>query len=197
MRTAFPAIALSFMMALALPAFADPLSDLLAKGNGGACYERVYDKAHLAQHSKQATQAVLLSLREFSDGNGAIIRIRVSSKSGTRYIVGGCDWQERANLDIQDRPLIEAFKGPSGLDCHAMTSADGSSAEEGGDFPVDLRDSEAIMLYFPESLAAWRSYDRHQAAEFHDFSSEDRVFRLGKVRTSLCSGMDAKLPGWD
>lgn len=197
MRTLSPAIALPIMMVLAMPVSADPLSDLLAKGKGGACYERVYDKAHLAQHPKQATQAVLLSLREFSDGNGAIIRIRISSKSGTHYIVGGCDWQERANLDIQDKPLIEAFRVPSGLDCHAMTSADGSSAEEGGDFPVDLRDGKAIMLYFPDSLAGWRSYDRSQPAEFRDFSSEDRVFRLDKVKAGLCSDMDARLPGWN
>ncbi|MEI5679880.1 MULTISPECIES: hypothetical protein [unclassified Mesorhizobium] len=197
MRILSPAIALPFMLALTMPASADPLSDLLAEGKGGACYERVYDKAHLAKHPKQATQAVLLSLREFSDGNGAIIRIRISGKGATHYIIGGCDWQERANLDIQDKPLIEAFKGPSGLDCHAMTSADGSSAEEGGDFPVDLRDGKAIMLYFPDSLAAWRSYDRRQPAEFRDFSSEDRVFRLDKVKADLCSEMDEKLPSWD
>ncbi|NGN43181.1 hypothetical protein G6N74_19095 [Mesorhizobium sp. CGMCC 1.15528] len=197
MRILSPAIAVPFMLALALPASADPLSDLLARGKGGACYERVYDKAHLAQHPKQATQAVLLSLREFSDGNNAIIRIRVSGKGGTHYIVGGCDWQEHANLDIQDKPLIEAFRGPSGLDCHAMTSADGSSAEEGGDFPIDLRDGKAILLYFPDSLAAWHSYDRRQPAEFRDFSTEDRVFRLDKVKAGLCSEMDKKLPGWD
>jgi hypothetical protein len=197
MRTLSPAIALPIMMVLAMPVSADPLSDLLAKGKGGACYERVYDKAHLAQHPKQATQAMRLSLRAFSDGNGAIIRIRISSKGATHYIVGGCDWQERANLDIQDKPLIEAFKGPSGLDCHAMTSADGSSAEEGGDFPVDLRDGKAIMLYFPDGLAGWRSYDRSQPAEFRDFSSEDRVFRLDKVKAGLCSEMDARLPGWN
>ena len=41
----------------------------------------------------------------------------IKQKSSTSYIVGGCNWTAKANLDIDDHPLIAAFKGPSGLNC--------------------------------------------------------------------------------
>ena len=107
---------------------------------GGACFDRVYDKAHLDKHPGQQTTAIRLSLQRDEDGSDAIIRVALSDRKRTNYIVGGCNWAAKANLDINDKPLIEAFKGPSGLNCYAMTSEDGSSAEEGGDFPIDLKD---------------------------------------------------------
>src|SRR3954454_10052406 len=126
------------LAALSSTALADPLSELLKKG-GGACFDRVYDKAHLDKHPGQKTTAIRLSLQS-DDGNGAVIRVMLKQKSSTDYIVGGCNWTATANLDINNKPLIDAFKGPSGLNCYAMTSEDGASAEEGGDFLIDLKD---------------------------------------------------------
>ena len=118
----------------------------------------------------------------------------IRQKSSTSYIVGGCSWAARANLDINDKPLIAAFKGPSGLNCYAMTSEDGSSAEEGGDFPIDLKDGKLIFLYLPDGIAAWSSFDRSNAAEFIELGSEDQVFKLGKSDAGLCREIEQKLP---
>lgn len=182
------------LLAIAVPALADPLSDLLAKGNGSACFERVYDEAHLAKNPGQRTRTALLSLKALPGGQGAVIRIRFQRSDGVLYIVGECSWNARANLDVQGDKLIAAFRGPSGLDCHAMTSVDGMSAEEGGDFPVDLRDGMSVNLYMAESIAAWRSLQRQDAAEWIDFGKDDNVFRINRTGTGTCRVLIDALP---
>ncbi len=176
-------------------ALADPLETLLAKGNGAACFERVYDPAHLAKHPKQETREMLLSLRmEGADPYAATLRIRIRQKSETLYILGECAFAEKANLDIMGEKLIQAFKGPSGLDCHAYASRDLGSAEEGGDFPIDLRDGAAVVVYFPDSLAAWSSPDGPVEADFPEFGTEDQVFRLNRTTTASCRELVRQLP---
>lgn len=185
---------LALLLTATAQAAAYPLSDLLAGSDGAACFERIYDDTHLAKNPKQHTRTVLLSLEEFPYGKGAVIRIRFERSDGVLYIVGDCNWEAKANLDIEGKKLIEAFKGPNGLDCHALTSADGSSAEEGGDFPVDLRDGAAINLYLPESLAAWRSLDRSGPADWIDFGNDDNVFRIGHAGADACRELIDRLP---
>lgn len=168
-------------------ALADPLDDLLAKGNGSACFERVYDAAHLAKNPNQKTRSVLLSLRRPADGLGAIIRIHLQQAKHSIYIVGDCNFEKNANLDVMGEKLIEAFKGPSGLDCHAVTSEDLMSAEEGGDFPVDLRDGKSIVLYMPEELAGWPSFDRSRPAKWYRYGKDDQVFRVDQASPDRCA----------
>jgi hypothetical protein len=183
--------------ACASNALADPLSDLLERERGSACFSRTYDRAHLAANPGQKTEAALLSLQALPDNDFGVIRIRFDRSDGTFFIVGSCGWRENANLDVQGEKLIPAFMGPSGLDCHAMTSADGMSAEEGGDFPVDLRDGASISLYAPESLAAWKSFDRSAAADWVEFGKDDLIFRLNAADHADCREMVEKLPWWE
>ena len=191
-RTALGAV---LAVALSGSAIADPLSDLLQKSGGGACYTRVYDQAHLDKHPGQrATEVRVSLLPDELDGGGAIIRVMLKLGKQANYVVGGCTWAVKANLDITDQPIIEEFKGPSGLNCYALTSEDGSSAEEGGDFPIDLKTGDPILLYLPEYIAAWPSFDRSGSADFLQLGSEDRVFRLNKSNALLCRGMEEKLP---
>jgi len=173
-------------------ALADPLSELVAKGP--VCYTRTYDKAHLDKHPLQTVTEVRLSLVVADDRDGAIIRVLVRTRESPNYIVGGCNWVAKANLDISGKPIIEAFKGPSGLNCWALTTADGSSAEEGGDFPVDLKDGKSIYLYLPNFMAAWTSFDRTDAAEWLETGADDEVFRLDRTDAGPCREMVDKLP---
>lgn len=186
------ALALAGMAAGAL---ADPLDTLLAKGDGAACFERVYDAAHLAKHPGQKTREMLLSLvQQEGDVTGAVLRIRIKEAKRVLYVVGDCAYAEQANLDVMGEKLIAAFKGPGGLDCHAYTSADLSSAEEGGDFPIDLRDGAAVVVYFPDALAAWRSTHQLKPADFVDFGSEDQVFKLNRTGPSPCRQLIDNIP---
>jgi hypothetical protein len=178
---------------MATSALANPLTDLLKHG-GGACFARVYDQAHLNKHPDQETLEVRLSLRKDPGASGAIIRLMLKGKRRTDYIVGGCDWAEKANLDINDQPINEAFKGPSGLNCYALTSEDGSSAEEGGDFPIDLKDGKTILLYVPDLIATWASSDRSQPANFMAFGTEDQIFKLAKTDLATCQKIEQDFP---
>ena len=191
-RTGKLAGAAALAACLSHAALADPLSVLV--GEGPVCYVRTYDKAHLDKHPLQTVTEVRLSLVRADDRDGAIIRVLVKTKSSPNYIVGGCNWVAKANLDISDTPIIEAFKGPSGLNCWALTSADGSSAEEGGDFPIDLEAGNPIYLYLPDYIAAWTSFDRSGAAEWLELGSDDGVFRLDRADATPCREMVDKLP---
>jgi hypothetical protein len=183
------------LAASAASAIADPLGTLLSKGNGSACFERVYDPAHLQKHPKQETREMLLSLvAEGGDPDGATLRIRIRQNSRNLYMIGECAYSAKANLDVMDKPLIQAFKGPSGLDCHAYASTDPGSAEEGGDFPIDLRDGAAIVVYFPDELAAWSSLDRPVEADFPHFGAEDQIFKLNRTATASCRDLVSQLP---
>jgi hypothetical protein len=190
-RLATSAVLLATTTAAAL---ADPLSDLLQKGGGPACYTRVYDKAHLDKHPEQTTTEISLSLVDEHNRGGAVVRVMLKTGETISYIAGTCDWAANANLDVNGDPIIEAFKGPSGLDCWALTSADGSSAEEGGNFFVDLKDGKTINLYLPEYIAAWPSFDRSDNAGFLQLGTEDQVFRLDWAKVAPCQEMVEKLP---
>jgi hypothetical protein len=174
---------------------ADPLTDLLGRNGGQLCYDRVYDAAHLARHPRQRTRAIRLSLTDYPETGGANIRVAITEASRAHYILGECYWAEEANLDGMGEPLLPSFGRKAGLDCHAITTTDGSSAEEGGDFPLDLRDGASIMLHLPDDVAAWKSLDDVSgAAEFFELGPDDRVFRLDRADAALCTELTEKLP---
>lgn len=192
MRTAVSAAAL---LAMAAQACADPLTDLLDRHDGQLCFERVYDSAHLAQHPRQRTRAIRLSLTDYPETRGANIRVAITEASRAHYILGECYWAEEANLDGMGEPLLPSFGRKAGLDCHAITTTDGSSAEEGGDFPLDLRDGASVMLHLPDEVAAWKSLDDVSgSAEFFGLGPDDRVFRLNRADATACNELNEKLP---
>ena len=175
-------------------ALADPLGDLLSSSGGGACFERVYDEAHLARVARQDTRRALLSLVSDTKAGGATMRIVIEGRKRTSVIVGECGWSARANLDIRDKPLLRSFKGGPGLDCHAYSSIDGSSAEEGGDFVIDIRSAGAAVIHLPDSIAAWPAIERHGNAKWVEFGESDRVFKLEKTDRNLCKQIEASIP---
>jgi hypothetical protein len=174
-------------------ALADPLGDLLSSSGGGVCFERVYDKAHLARVAGQNTHKALLSLTSNKAG-GATMRIVLEGRKRTSVIVGECGWSARANLDIRDRPLLRSFKSGSGLDCHAYSSIDGSSAEEGGDFVIDIRNAGAAVIHLPDSIAAWPAIERRASAKWAEFGESDRVFKLERTDRNACKQIEASIP---
>jgi hypothetical protein len=175
------------------PVSADPLGELLSSTGGGVCFVRNYDAAHLARNPKQDTRKVLLSLVKDSKFGGATLRMTLEGKTRTSVIVGECGWKARANLDVQDKPLLDTFKGGPGLDCHAYTSIDGMSAEEGGDFVIDMRDSRTMVMHLPDSIAAWLAIARRDRAKWAEFGKSDRVFKLERTDRISCKQMDASI----
>ncbi|MGB3044327.1 MAG: hypothetical protein WBB98_14195 [Xanthobacteraceae bacterium] len=174
-------------------ASANPLGDLLSSAGGGVCFARSYDAAHLARDPKQDTRKALLSLVKDTKFDGATMRITLEGKARTSVIVGECGWTARANLDVQKKPLLDIFKGRPGLDCHAYASIDGMSAEEGGDFVIDMRDDRTMVMHLPDSIAAWPAIERRGHAKWVAFGKSDRVFKLEHADRALCKQMDTSI----
>lgn len=174
-------------------ASADPLGDLLSSAGGGVCFARSYDAAHLARVPKQDTRKALLSLIKDTRFDGATMRIALEGKARTSVVVGECSWKARANLDVQNKPLLDTFNGGPGLDCHAYASIDGMSAEEGGDFVIEIRDDRTVVMHLPDSIAAWPAIARRGHAKWAAFGKSDRVFKLERADRALCKQMDASI----
>lgn len=188
-------LVLSAAMLSPAAAIADPLGDLLIARSGFACFERVYDTAHLAKIPRQKTQSIRLLLTELpSFGQAAGIRVSVFGKLDERHIVGECRWSDEPAMGAQGEPFIDTYKAGAGLLCHAYASSDGASAEEGGDFVAELRTRDRIILHLPEDIAGWPSYDTDVEATFFPYGVDDRVFRLDRADDEICDEMDTHLP---
>jgi hypothetical protein len=156
-----------------------------------ACFGRNYDAAHLRRHPRQKTQAVLLSLRFEEDAGNHIIRIMLREKNrpAPLHIVGVCGWSEKANLGVDDKPLIAAFKAKSGLDCHAYAGL--RTDEEGGDFPVDFaEDGKSLTLYLFDQIAAWLGTDQKKGTIGANLGEDDLIFRLDRVDAAACRAIE-------
>jgi len=176
-------------------AAADPLSDLLAAKGGGACYERVYDAAHLAANPGQRTHSLRMRLAPFADGTGAIARIEIRAPRETRFILAECGWSERPNDDALGQPLILTYKAGPGLVCHARAAADEMSAEEGGDFVIDDKDGQSMTIHLPPELVLWQG-DRPAPKGAVPLGRDDRVFLVHAAPAGRCADLDALLP-WE
>jgi hypothetical protein len=204
-RVALVAIALAAGPAAAQD---NPLTRAIPAVDGSsACFSRSYDAAHLKQHPRQMTQAVLLSLR-FDEGAGYhIIRVMLreknrpaplhgQSKTGVNalYVVGVCGWSDKANLGVDDKPLIKEFKATSGLDCHAYAGL--NTDEEGGDFPIDLAaDGKSLTLYLFDQISAWLGTNQRKGTIGAKLGKEDLIFRLERVDAAACRGIERALRG--
>jgi len=168
------------------PSRAIPMVD-----GASACFSRNYDAAHLRQHPRQKTQAVLLSLRFEEDAGNHIIRImlREKGRAAALHIVGVCGWSEKANLGVDGKPLIAAFKATSGLDCHAYAGL--RTDEEGGDFPVDFADDgKSLTLYLFDQVAAWLGTNQKKGTIGANLGADDLNFRLERVDAAACRAIE-------
>jgi hypothetical protein len=171
----------------------DPLAKLIgAKPGNSICFSRAYDTAHLNKHPGQATASVVLSLR-YDAETQPTIRIALKQKGKpVRYVVGGCSWSQEVNRDIAGKRLIKAFTKQTGYQCMAITQR--GSAEEGGDFPLDLQaDGITLTLYFDDAIAAFSGTDTDRPAGQLKLGREDRIFRLTRADPAECRGMEQRL----
>src|SRR5215470_9296062 len=182
------AIALAASPALAQD---NPLTRAVPEVDGSsACFSRAYDAAHLKQHPRQMTQAVLLSLRFDESAGYHIIRVMLREKNrpAPLHIVGVCGWSDKANLGVDDKPLIKEFKAISGLDCHAYAGL--NTDEEGGDFPIDFAaDGKSLTLYLFDQISAWLGTNQRKGTIGARLGKDDLIFRLERVDAAACRGI--------
>ena len=173
----------------------NPLSRAVPRREGAsACFMRSYDGAHLKTHPRQMTQSVLLSLRYEQGQHTVRIMLKEKNRRAPLYIVGGCGWSDKANLGVDDKPLVAAFKATSGLDCHAYAGL--NSDEEGGDFPIDFADNgKSLTLYLVDQTSAWSGPNQRKKTISMRLGSEDLIFRLDRADAATCRSMEGALRG--
>src|SRR5262249_40494648 len=147
---------------------------------------------HLKAHPIQKTQSAMLSLRYERGQHALRIALLQKGRPGPVYIVGGCGWSEKANLDVQDKPLVREFKATSGLDCHAYAGL--NSDEEGGDFPIDLAtDGQSLTLYLVDQTSAWTGSNQRKKTIGLRLGKDDLIFRLERTDAATCRSMETML----
>ncbi|MBX3530524.1 MAG: hypothetical protein KF849_07945 [Rhizobiaceae bacterium] len=176
------------MMAATATAAADPLMDMLGDDEGGICYERVYDAAHLAKNPDQRTHSILMSLVKDPKSLSAIARLTFGDAEGVVHAIGECAWDARAALD-DGKLIISTFRPGPGLNCLARASpawASRDEVQEGGAFLVDMRDEKSMTIHTEGEIAAWLMLHRDNPAGFYPLGPDDRIFRVFRVASNKC-----------
>jgi hypothetical protein len=161
----------------------------------GACFFRRYDEAHLREHPGQTIVSVRISIRRElpstpEDARDLRIEFRQKGQAKPFYVVGGCAWSEEANRDVRGVRLIQSFRKDAAAQCMARGGL-GGSAEEGGDFPIDLaEDGASLTLYMDEGVSGWRGPDQKKKSTYLELARQNRGFRLERVDPAACIELD-------
>ncbi|BAT58000.1 hypothetical protein GJW-30_1_00512 [Variibacter gotjawalensis] len=173
------------------PAFSDPLSDL-TRGGRDACFQRVYDAAHLAKNPRQqvTTMTVWLNGKTGSMRGGNMgLSVTRRSDQAPLFLSGDCSWS------TFDKPpeWVSTFRKRAGGGC--VTSAvpdvfpDVSSAEEGGAMLLDpAPDGRSMMVHLDEAQSMVTRAKRGDAISLK-FGKDDRVFRLTATDLTACDAI--------
>ena len=139
-----------------------------------ACFNRVYDKSHLAQHPRQNVRSMTL-----------LITGDTSDPNAPSYSVG---------LDVLFRKTGPHFQtygscgtlGPEGAD--AVSVGCGVDCD-GGEIDVKLKDDNTVLVAIPDGARLW---DPNSDSEDDtdtgrgQFGSDDKLFRLNRAGLTEC-----------
>ncbi|SEC50059.1 hypothetical protein SAMN05444161_1253 [Rhizobiales bacterium GAS191] len=141
-----------------------------------ACFKRVYDAPHLAQHPQQNVRTMLLLVTgEPSDDSGPSYGLGMGvtfRKSGTHFeSAGNCG-------AIHDTSSAGGSSNTArcGVDC------------DGGSIDVAIKDANSVLVSIPEGARIWKAGDTDDqpASERRRFGADDKVFRLDKTTLTDC-----------
>jgi hypothetical protein len=137
-----------------------------------ACFNRIYDPAHLGQHPQQnvRTMRLLVKVSQHPDGTNYGVRIGVTfRKSGTHFeSAGDCS---SIHDDTGDKAVAHC-----GVDC------------DGGSIDVAMKDAKSVMVSIPNGARIWRpGSDGDEPGNARKrFGADDKMFRLDKVALTQC-----------
>lgn len=150
---------------------------LFGRTTGGkqihACFSRVYDAAHLAQHPRQnvRTMQLLAVANGDNDKPKYVLRLGVTfRRSGSHYETSGdCG-------SIHDTSDVGGTAGVAhcGVDC------------DGGRLDVAMKDAKSVLVTIPEGVRIWRSGSGDDRDQSRRFGADDKVFRLDKTALTDC-----------
>lgn len=191
MTRARPFATVAALLLAALPASADPLSDL-TRGGEDACFRRVYDETHLRQNPRQQVTSMTVWIAGKPDampnGNMGLSMTRRSDATPL-FLSGDCAWSRF------DKPpqWMRSFTKRAGAGCVTSAVPDVfpgvSSAEEGGAVLLDpAADGRSMMVHLDDGqVMVTRA--RRAAKIPLTFGRDDRVFRLQRAEPSACASV--------
>jgi hypothetical protein len=141
-----------------------------------ACFTRVYDAGHLAQHPQQNVRTMLVMVRADVDPPRYALRLGVTfRKNGAHFeSAGGCG----AIHDTADTGGVAtsgaAAVAHCGVDC------------DGGSIDVAIKDAKSVLVSIPTGARIWRPGSVNDSDHSKRFGADDKVFRLDKTALTEC-----------
>ncbi len=162
-----------------------------------ACYERVYDGAHLSRNSAQQTTSIRASLAK-PRSDGAILRIEVARRGQreSRFsALGDCSGHPNSNvLGSGEGLVIPTMKRRDAITC-IMTTA--NLDEEGGTAGYELLDGgRGLRIHIQDSMVMQQTGAIRARNVPIAFGPADRVFDLRRVDAVRCDALAKAHPGF-
>jgi hypothetical protein len=145
----------------------------LDSGQIHACFSRVYDAAHLAQHPRQNVRTMLLLVKADSDDNQPRYELRL----GVTFRKSGAHFESAGNCGaIHDTSDVggSAAVAHCGVDC------------DGGSIDVAIKDQKSVLVSIPYGARIWRAGSVNDSDQAKRFGADDKAFRLDKVALTEC-----------
>ena len=112
-----------------------------------ACFNRVYDPAHLAQHPRQNVRTMLLLVEANQQPDGTSYGLRL----GVTFRKSGAHFESAGNCSsIHDTSQVGGAAGVAhcGVDC------------DGGSIDVAIKDAKSVLVSIPNGARIWRARQR-------------------------------------
>jgi hypothetical protein len=143
----------------------------LDSGQIHACFSRVYDTAHLAQHPRQNVRTMLLLVKADSDDNQPRYELRL----GVTFRKSGAHFESAGNCgSIHDTSDVGGAAAHCGVDC------------DGGSIDVAIKDQKSVLVSIPYGARIWRAGSVNDSDRAKRFGADDKAFRLDKVALTEC-----------
>ena len=138
-----------------------------------ACFSRVYDAAHLAQHPRQNVRTMLLLVKAESDNDQPRYELRLGvtfRKSGAHFDSAGDCGSIHDTSDVGGSAAV----AHCGVDC------------DGGSIDVAIKDEKSVLVSIPYGARIWRAGSVNDSDRAKRFGADDKAFRLDKVALTEC-----------
>jgi hypothetical protein len=138
-----------------------------------ACFNRVYDPAHLAQHPQQNVKTMtLLALVDPANADEVQLRFGVTfrARKGMLETNGGC-----AVMSGEGDAAASVSAVHCNVDC------------DGGAIEVTLKTDGNVLVGIPAGARLWKPGDDNPDDNVHGaFGPDDKLFRLDRAALSQC-----------
>lgn len=138
-----------------------------------ACFTRVYDAGHLAQHPQQNVRTMALLVR----ANPDVDQPRYELSLGMTFRKSGSHFESSGDCgSIHDTSTV----GGSSATAHCGVDCDG------GQLDVAMKDDKSVQVTIPAGVRIWRAGSDDDRDQSRRFGRDDKVFHLEKAALIEC-----------